>query len=148
MGSFSRASHIAHETFVEHLRQRTDKQRKGCMECGTPIVWKPYFCLVKIKEINGNNHRIWRYPDLQSARRTVPHSDDFHRQHLVSFWMFYRWILILQCHFVNNLTPLTLVTLLMKSIDHFLNALNNLNYMIWSEILIFQRNHQKWWLLG
>ena len=35
-----------------------------------------YFCMVNITGINRNNRRKWKYPDLESARRPVPHSDE------------------------------------------------------------------------
>lgn len=35
-----------------------------------------YFCLVNINGINRNNHSKWTYPDLDSARRPVSHSDE------------------------------------------------------------------------
>ena len=35
-----------------------------------------YFCVVNIKGINCNHKRKWIYPDLESARRPVPHSDE------------------------------------------------------------------------
>ena len=49
-----------------------------------PMVWREpknhhddcYFCMVNIKGINRNNKRKWIYPDLESARRPVPHSDE------------------------------------------------------------------------
>lgn len=35
-----------------------------------------YFCLVNIIGINRNNRTKWTYPDLASARRPVPHSEE------------------------------------------------------------------------
>ncbi|XP_044752601.1 uncharacterized protein LOC123312303 [Coccinella septempunctata] len=35
-----------------------------------------YFCLVNIKGINRNNRHKWTYPDLDSARRPVVHSEE------------------------------------------------------------------------
>ena len=35
-----------------------------------------YFCLTKIIGINKNNRRNWTYPDLPSARRPVPQSQE------------------------------------------------------------------------
>ena len=31
--------------------------------------------MVNIQEINQNNRRKWTYPNLESARRSIPHSD-------------------------------------------------------------------------
>src|SRR5678815_5299449 len=35
-----------------------------------------YFCLVNVKDINRYKKRKFEYPDLESARRPLPHSDD------------------------------------------------------------------------
>ena len=32
--------------------------------------------MVNIQEVNPNNGRKWTYPDLESARRPIPHSDE------------------------------------------------------------------------
>lgn len=77
------APHIVCKTCVEHLRQWTCGKRK-CLKFGIPMVWREpknhyddcYFCVVNIKGINGKNHKKWKYPDLDSARRPVPHGDD------------------------------------------------------------------------
>jgi hypothetical protein len=76
------APHIVCKTCKEHLHQWTNGKR-SCLKFGVPMVWKKpknhfddcYFCIVIIIGINRNNHDKWSYPDLPSARRTVPHSD-------------------------------------------------------------------------
>jgi hypothetical protein len=67
---------------MEHLRQWTNGKR-SCLKFGAPMVWRGpknhfhdcYFFIVNIIGINRNNHDKWSYPDLPSARRSVPHSD-------------------------------------------------------------------------
>jgi hypothetical protein len=77
------APHIACKTCIEHLRQWTNGKRKN-LKFGVPMVWREpsnhandcYFCAVNIVGINRNNCHKWTYPDLPSARRPVPHSDE------------------------------------------------------------------------
>ena len=77
------APHIACKTCVEHLRQWINGKRQS-LQFGVPMVWREpknhhddcYFCMVNIKGINRNNRRKWIYPDLESARRPVPNSDE------------------------------------------------------------------------
>ena len=77
------APHIVCKTCTEHLRQWTNGNRK-CLKFGVPMVWREpknhhddcYFCLVNITGINRNNRSKWTYPDLDSARRPYPHSDE------------------------------------------------------------------------
>lgn len=77
------APHVVCKTCGEHLRQWTIGNRK-CLKFGVPMVWREprnhyddcYFCLVNIKGINRNNRHKWTYPDLDSARRPVPHSNE------------------------------------------------------------------------
>nr|XP_047125236.1 uncharacterized protein LOC124807409 [Hydra vulgaris] len=77
------APHIVCKTCVENLRQWKNGQRKG-LKFGVPMVWREqknhdsdcYFCLVNVKGINRFKKRKFEYPDLESARRPVPHSDD------------------------------------------------------------------------
>lgn len=77
------APHIVCKTCTEHLRQWTTGKRKS-LKFGIPMVWREptnhiddcYFCLVNITGINKNNHKKWYYPDLASARRPIPHSDE------------------------------------------------------------------------
>ena len=75
--------HLVCKTCVEHLRQWANGKRK-CLKFGLSMVWgEPrnhfddcYFCIVNIKGINRNNRHKWTYPDLNSAKRPVPHSDE------------------------------------------------------------------------
>lgn len=77
------APHIVCKVCVEHLRQWTNGTRKS-LKFGIPMIWREqrnhindcYFCMVSIKGINGRNKSKWRYPDLDSAKRPVSHSQD------------------------------------------------------------------------
>lgn len=76
------APHTVCKTCTEHLRQWTNGNRS--LKFGVPMVWREpknhhddcYFCLVNITGINRNNRSKWTYPDLDSARRPCPHSDE------------------------------------------------------------------------
>ncbi|EFA13536.1 hypothetical protein TcasGA2_TC005054 [Tribolium castaneum] len=65
---------------TEHLRQWINGQRSH-LKCSVPMIWKEpknhyndcYFCLVKV---HGINPKKMTYPDLVSARRPIPHSED------------------------------------------------------------------------
>jgi len=54
-----------------------------------------YFCIVNITGINRNNHSMWKYPDLVSTRRPVPHSDE------IPIPMFYQLLEIPKDEFWN-----------------------------------------------
>ena len=77
------APHIVCKTCVENLRHWKNGQRKG-LKFGVPMVWREQknhdsdccFCSVNVKGINRFKKRKFEYPDLESARRPVPHSDD------------------------------------------------------------------------
>lgn len=77
------APHQVCKMCTEHLRQWTTGKRKS-LKFGVPMVWREpknhfddcYFCLVNITGINRNNRSKWTYPDLASARRPVPHSEE------------------------------------------------------------------------
>src|SRR5678816_1429911 len=77
------APHMVCKTCVENLRQWKNGRRKG-LKFGVPMLWREpknhhsdcYFCLVNVKGINHYKKRKFEYPDLESARRPVPHSDD------------------------------------------------------------------------
>lgn len=77
------APHIVCKTCTEHLRQWTTGKRNS-LKFGVPMVWREptnhiddcYFCMVNITGINRNNRSKWTYPDLASARRPVPHSEE------------------------------------------------------------------------
>lgn len=77
------APHIVCKTCTEHLRQWTNGKRK-CLKFGEPMIWREqinhsddcYFCSVNVKGINSKNRNRWVYPNLRSARRPVPHSEE------------------------------------------------------------------------
>lgn len=77
------APHMVCKTCTEYLRQWT-KGNKRCLKFGIPMVWREptnhvtdcYFCAIDVTGINRNNRRSLQYPDLESASRPVPHSDD------------------------------------------------------------------------
>lgn len=77
------APHFVCKTCTEHLRQWTTGQRKS-LKFGVPMVWREpvnhiddcYFCIVNVSGINRKNRHKWTYPDLPSARRPVPHSEE------------------------------------------------------------------------
>lgn len=77
------APHFVCKTCTEHLRQWTNGKRRS-LKFGIPMVWREqknhfddcYFCMVNVNGINRNNRGKWTYPDLESARRPIPHSDE------------------------------------------------------------------------
>nr|CAI5868801.1 unnamed protein product [Callosobruchus analis] len=77
------APHLVCKTCTEQLRQWTTGKRK-CLKFGVPMVWREpknhvddcYFCLANINGINRNNRHQWTYPNLDSAIRPIPHSDE------------------------------------------------------------------------
>lgn len=77
------APHIVCNTCCVNLRQWTQGKRNR-LKFGVPMVWREprnhlddcYFCLVSIAGINRKNRNKWQYPDLPSARRPIPHSED------------------------------------------------------------------------
>ena len=77
------AHHIVCKTCIEHLRQWTNKQRKG-LRFAIPMVWQEpkdrycncYFCGIKTKGINRKNRTSLTHPSLDSAIRPVPHSEE------------------------------------------------------------------------
>lgn len=77
------APHMVCKTCTEFLRQWT-KGKKRCLKFGIPMVWREptnhvtdcYFCAIDVTGINRKNRRSLQYPDLESASRPVPHSDD------------------------------------------------------------------------
>ena len=54
------------------------------MNFAVPMVWREpqdhssdcYFCITQIKGINSNSRHTVKYPNLPSAMRPVPHSED------------------------------------------------------------------------
>jgi len=77
------APHIMCKPCVEHLRQWTKKSRKS-LRFAIPMVWREpkdhcnhcYFCAVKTKGINRKNRNSLTYPNLDSAIRPIPHSEE------------------------------------------------------------------------
>nr|CAI5820804.1 unnamed protein product [Callosobruchus analis] len=77
------APRLVCKTCTEQLRQWTTSKRK-CLKFGVPMVWREpknhvddcYFCLANINGINRNNRHQWTYPNLDSAIRPIPHSDE------------------------------------------------------------------------
>ncbi|XP_049957523.1 uncharacterized protein LOC126474131 [Schistocerca serialis cubense] len=77
------APHKVCKCCVECLRQWTKRKRKS-LNFGVPMVWREqkdhtddcYFCIVNVKGFNRFKKRKWEYPDLESARRPVVHSND------------------------------------------------------------------------
>ena len=77
------APHMVCKTCVENLRQWRNGGRKG-LKFGVPMVWREpinhhsycYFCCVNVKGLNRYKKRKFEYPDLESARRPVPHGED------------------------------------------------------------------------
>jgi len=66
---------------AECLRHWTNRERKS-LKFGVHMVWREqknhhddcYFCVVKVKGFNLYKKNKWEYPDLESARRPIPHS--------------------------------------------------------------------------
>jgi hypothetical protein len=54
------------------------------MQFGIPMVWREpsnhvsdcYFCAINLTGINRKNRHTLTYPDLETARRPVPHSEE------------------------------------------------------------------------
>ena len=67
----------------EHLRQWTKKDRKS-LRFGIPMIWREqkkhyndcYFSAVNTKGINRKNRNSLVYPNLESAIRPIPHSNE------------------------------------------------------------------------
>jgi hypothetical protein len=85
-----------------------------------------YFCIVNIISINRNNRDKWSYPELPSARRSVPHSD------LVPVPPF------VNCHssersrarlLLHNVKKMWAVTVIFKQL-HIVNVLTRINCVI------------------
>ena len=68
---------------TECLRQRCNG-KKTSLKFGIPMVWRGpknhvsdcYFCATDVTGINRKNRKVLKYPDLESARRPVAHSDE------------------------------------------------------------------------
>eukprot|EP00795_Rhopilema_esculentum_P009944 gene9944-18557_t len=77
------APHMVCKSCTEHLRQWT-KGTRSSLSFGIPMVWREpsnhatdcYFCAIDATGINRKNWSSLRYPNLESARRPVPHCDE------------------------------------------------------------------------
>ena len=75
--------HKVCRTCEEHLRQWSNKKRKS-LKFGKPMIWREptshyddcYFCSINVKGINKKSRRNLTYPELRSASRPVPHSNE------------------------------------------------------------------------
>ena len=67
---------------IEHLRQWEKGMRKS-LKFGVPMLWREqknhhddcYFCMTNVLGMNKNNRHKWKYPNISSAIRPMPHSD-------------------------------------------------------------------------
>ena len=78
------APHSACKSCVEHLREWTNGKRKSGLSFGVPMVWQEpsnhvndcYFCMVHLAGVSSRTLSKVAYPNLPSAIRPIPHSDD------------------------------------------------------------------------
>ena len=77
------APHMVCKSCTECLRQWS-KGKKTSLKFGIPMVRREpknhvsdcYFCAIDVTGINRKNRKVLKYPDLESARRSVAHSDE------------------------------------------------------------------------
>ena len=77
------APHIICNTCSTSLRKWFSRKIKS-MPFAVPMIWREptnhatdcYFCMTNVKGINKKNKNKITYPDIPSAIRPVPHSDD------------------------------------------------------------------------
>lgn len=77
------APHMVCKRCTEHLRQWSKGTRKS-MNFGIPMIWREpsnhvtdcYFCAINIMGINRKNRTTLEYPNLPSAMRPTPHSEE------------------------------------------------------------------------
>ena len=77
------APHYACETCTSILRKWFTGKVKS-MPFAVPMIWREptnhatdcYFCLTNVKGMNKKNKNKIQYPNIPSALRPVPHSDD------------------------------------------------------------------------
>ena len=77
------APYVVWMTCKEHIRQWTNETRKS-LKFGIPMVWREpqnhsddrYFCSIDTTGLNKKNHKSKNYPCLNSAIRSVPHSNE------------------------------------------------------------------------
>ena len=82
------APHICCLTCVKRLTDWAKGSRH--MNFAIPMVWREpqnhssdyYFCITQIKEISSKSKNTVKYPNLPSAMRPVPHSEDLPIPHL------------------------------------------------------------------
>lgn len=68
---------------VESLRLWKNEEKRS-LKFGVPMLWREpknhyndcYFCMVNINGFNRFKKTKWEYPNLESAKRPLPHSDD------------------------------------------------------------------------
>ena len=76
------APHMVCKPSTEYLHQWS-KGKKTSPKFGIPMVWKEprnhvldcYFCAIDVTGINRKSRNVLKYHDLESARRSVAHSD-------------------------------------------------------------------------
>ena len=76
------APHKVCKTCVEALRLWKNGKKRS-LKFGVPMVWREpqnhhdncYFCAVKLTGFNRHKKRKWEYPDMESARRPVLHTE-------------------------------------------------------------------------
>ena len=77
------APHVVCKSCVEHLQMWTKGKTKS-FRFGVPMVRREqknhfddcYLCMVDLKGFNRHKKKLWIYPNLESARRPVPHCED------------------------------------------------------------------------
>lgn len=77
------APHIICNTCSTSLRKWFSRKIKS-MPFAVPMIWREptnhatdcYFCMTNVKGMNKKNKNKIKYPDIPSAIRPVPHSDD------------------------------------------------------------------------
>ena len=75
------APHKVCKHCTEMLRFWT-QGKVNSMRFGVPVVWREpknhhddcYFCIVNMSQWNQRKKKDWYYPDIESARRPIPHS--------------------------------------------------------------------------
>lgn len=77
------APHMVCKRCTEHLRQWSKGTRKS-MNFDIPMIWREpsnhatdcYFCAINVMGINRKNRTTLEYPNLPSAMRPTPHSEE------------------------------------------------------------------------
>ena len=76
------APHVVCKTCIEHIQMWANGKTKS-FRFGVPMIWREpknhfddcYFCMVDLKKFNRHKKKSWKYPNLESARRPVPHCE-------------------------------------------------------------------------